>query len=100
MAPAYQPILQLFGPLVAEFASESTGAEPTYGPLLSVMEELDQAGYNFLSPLYGPHRQQVLTAETQLATILAPYSSSLPNTAAGSCLIDLEGVLVRSVPHS
>ncbi len=96
LAPAYAPLLQLFGPLVAEFAAESTNGAAVVAPVLSVLGELDTAGFDVFEPLYGPERSQVLGYETQLASVLAPYSEELAASAPGACLVDLEGLLVTA----
>ena len=94
LAPAYAPLLQLFGPVIAELVAQSPQAAPVLDPVLSTLQSLDTQGYTALSPLYGPYREQMLSAETQLASALAPYSEQLANSAAGSCLVDLESMLV------
>ena len=96
MAPAYAPLLQLFGPLVAEFAAESANGSAVVQPVLTVLGELDTAGFDVFEPFYGPRRSQVLGYETQLATALAPYSEELASSAPGACLVDLEGMLVSA----
>jgi hypothetical protein len=94
LAPAYAPLLQLFGPVIEELAAQSPQGAPVLDPLLTTLQSLSTQGYGALSPLYGPDREQVLSAETQLAAALAPYSEQLANSAAGSCLVDLESLVV------
>jgi hypothetical protein len=94
LAPAYAPLLQLFGPVIAQLAAQSPQAAPVLDPVLTTLETLATQGYTTVSPLYGPYREQMLGAETQLASALAPYSEQLANSAAGSCLVDLESLLV------
>jgi hypothetical protein len=94
LAPAYAPLLQLFGPVIGQLAAQSPQAASVLTPLLTTLQALDTQGYDALSPLYGPNREQVLSAETQLASALAPYSEQLANSAAGSCLVDLESLVV------
>ncbi|HZU78745.1 MAG TPA: hypothetical protein VE991_02415 [Acidimicrobiales bacterium] len=98
MAPAYAPLLQLFGPVIAEFAAQSGQGSAVSQPLLAALQSLDTAGFNLLQPLYGPEREQMLGYEAQFAAALAPYSEQLAGSAAGACLVDLEGMLVSGAP--
>jgi hypothetical protein len=99
MAPAYAPLLQLVGPVIGALAAQSPQAAPVLTPLLNAVQSLSTQGYNALAPAYGPYRNQMLTEETMLASALAPYSEQLANSAAGTCLVDLESLLVTSA-HS
>jgi len=96
MAPAYAPVVSLFGPFVVQFVNTYNGAQPSLAPLLGVWEQMVNAGFNVFEPLYGPQRRQVIGYETQLATILAPYSTEMVNNPAGACLVDLEGMLTAA----
>lgn len=98
MAPAYAPLLQLFGPVIAEFAAQSGQGSAVSQPLLAALQSLDTAGFDLLQPLYGPEREQMLGYEAQFAAAVAPYSEQLAGSAAGACLVDLEGMLVSGAP--
>ena len=100
MAAAYQPLLTLFGPLVAQVPSTTARAQPTVAPLVRALESLENDGFTFAGPLYGSRRQQVLELETHLATALAPYAEALAESPAGACLVDLEGMLVAAAHRS
>jgi hypothetical protein len=95
-AAAFQPLLQLFGPFLISFASVYASAAPSLTPLITQFEALENEGFSVLSPLYGPSREQVLTAETQLAGTLAPYAQSAASNPAASCLVDIEGILTSA----
>jgi hypothetical protein len=93
-AAVFQPVLQLFGPFLVEFAQVYAAAEPSLTPLLAQFEGLENEGFSVLSPYYLPYRTKVLTAETALATALAPYAEKLVSNPAASCVVDFEGLLV------
>jgi hypothetical protein len=95
-AAAFQPVLQLFGPFLVEFAAVYAQAEPALAPLIAQVESAENQGFSILSPLYGPYRTQFLTAETALATALAPYAQALASTPASACLVDMEGLLTSA----
>lgn len=96
LAPAYAPLLQLFGPVIAKLAAESPQGAPVLDPLLATLQTLSTSGYTALAPLYGPYRTQFLSVETQIANALAPYSEQLAGSQAGACLVDLESAAVNS----
>lgn len=93
-ASAYQPVLELVGPVLAEYPALAPTVEPLLEPLLAGWEALLLSGYDVTSPFYSPYRQQVLKAETQLATVLAPYAQQLAASAGASCLIGEEAALL------
>src|SRR5581483_7323450 len=96
MAPAYQPILRLFGPFLPVFVATLDKGDPATTQVINAMNNLATAGYGQLDPLYGPHRTDFVAAEAQLATALAPYAQQLGNSALTTCVVDIEGVLASS----
>jgi len=94
MASAYQPVLQLLGPILAKYPDLATKLSPVLTPLLGYFQNLLDAGFNLLAPYYAPLRPQVLELETKLAAALAPYSQQLANSALGGCIVDVEAALV------
>ncbi|MCW2752419.1 MAG: Histidine kinase [Aeromicrobium sp.] len=94
-AAAYQPLLQLLGPILAQYPNLVPTVEPVLDPLLGAWEGLLDQGFALLGPYYAPYRQQVLKAESDLATALAPYSQALAASPLASCLVDLEAALVN-----
>lgn len=96
LAPAYAPLLQLFGPVISKLAAESPQGAPVLDPLLATLQTLSTSGYTTAAPFYGPYRTQFLTVETQIANTLAPYSEQLAGSQAGACLVDLESAAVNS----
>jgi hypothetical protein len=99
-APLFQPLLQAFGPFLVTFANGYTATDPSLVPLTSQVESLENSSFTAISPFYGPYRNQFLTAETDLATALAPLAKAAAANAATSCLVDIEGVLTSAAPAS
>jgi len=93
-ASAYQPLLQLLGPILAKYPALASTAKPLVTALLTPWESLLNTSFGLLSPFYAPYRQSVLSAETKLAAFFAPYAESLTNSPLGGCLVDLEAALV------
>jgi hypothetical protein len=95
-AALFQPVLELFGPFLATIAEEYTPVEPQIAPLVATVESLENEGYSVLAPLYGPYREQFLTAETTLATALAPLVSAAAINPVSECVVDIEGMLAAA----
>jgi hypothetical protein len=95
-AATFQPLLELFGPFLVEFAQHYAAVQPSVTPLLNQVETLENEGYAVIAPFYAPARSQFLTAETNLATALAPIASSLVDNPASACVVDIEGVLAAT----
>ena len=96
LAPAYAPILQLFGPVIARLAAQNPQAAPVLDPLLATLQTLSTSGYSVLAPGYTPYRPQVLSVETQISQALAPYSEQLAGSPAGACLVDFEAAALSA----
>lgn len=93
-AAAFQPVLELIGPFLVAFANEYEPYSTQVAPLLKTIESLENLGYTtLLEPLTAPYQTQLLTAETQLATALAPGATALLDNPASSCVVDIEGLL-------
>lgn len=97
MASAYQPLLQLLGPVLAQFPALEAKAQPEIDEFLKPWENVLNAAFAVLSPLYTPYRSPVLSAETKFAAFLAPYAESLATSPLGGCLVDVEAALVGDV---
>lgn len=93
-ASAYQPALQLLGPILAQYPTIEPQVGPAITPFLSAFGTLLDNGYKVVEPGYTPVRQQVLGQETKLAAALAPYSESLAYSKLGGCIVELENALV------
>lgn len=97
MASAYQPVLQLLGPILAQYPTLAANAQPEINAFLKPWENLVNAVFGLIEPYYAPYRQQVLTAETKFAAFLAPYADKLASSPLGGCLVDVEAALVGDV---
>jgi hypothetical protein len=100
MASAYQPVLQLLGPILAQFPALETKFQPQITALLTPFQNVLNSVFSIVAPLYSPYREQVLTAETTFAAFLAPYAESLANSPLGGCVVDVEAALVGDVAKS
>lgn len=98
MASAYQPALQLIGPILAKYPALAPQIEPLLNPLLNAWGQLLDQGFTLLGPLYSPYRTSVLEAETKLAAALAPYSQQLAASPLGGCVIELQNALLHDAP--
>jgi hypothetical protein len=94
-ASAYQPLLQLIGPILAKYPEIAPKIEPAMAPFLQAFAGLLDTVYDLISPVYSPYRQQVLEAETKLATALAPYAESLVASPLGGCVVELQAALLE-----
>lgn len=95
-AATFQPLLELLGPFLVAFAQHYAAVQPTVTPLLTQLESFENQGYAVLAPFYGRYRAQFLSAETALATALAPVASTMVDNSAASCVVDIEGVLTAA----
>jgi hypothetical protein len=93
MLPAFEPGFGALGPLFPVFGRGLDAAAPLLTPLTPVVQQLEEAGFSTVGPFYTPMRAQVLAAEKQLATQLAPVVAALATAPGSECLVDLEGVL-------
>ena len=93
-ASAYQPLLQLIGPILAQYPKLAPKVAPLMNGLLTPWERLLDTAFGLLAPFYAPHRQAVLGAESKLAAFFAPYAQKLATSPLGGCIVDLEAALV------
>ena len=96
-ASAYQPLLQLIGPILAQYPKLAPKLAPLLDEFLTPWERILDSGFGLLAPFYAPHRQAVLQAESKLAAFFAPYAQQLASSPLGGCVIDLEAALVGDV---
>jgi hypothetical protein len=95
MLPAFQPGIDALGPLFPVFGRGLDAAAPVLSLLTPVEQQLTQAGFDALAPLYTPFRPQFLAAEQQLAAQLQPVVQQLATAPGSECLVDLEAVLAQ-----
>jgi hypothetical protein len=93
-AAAYQPELELLGPILAQYPQFAPIVAPLLKPVLSLFATGSNSLFAVIEPLYKPYRTQVLSAETKLAAALAPYSAKVAGTPMAGCVVDLEAALV------
>jgi hypothetical protein len=98
MLPAFQPGMDALGPLFPLFEQGLDAAAPLLDAVTPVVQQLGQAGFGVLAPLYGPYRPAVLDAEAQLAAFLQPIVESLASAPGSECLVALEGLLASLAP--
>lgn len=96
LASAYQPELQLLGPILAQYPTIEPVVAPILNPLITSLGTLFAKGLDVVGPLYGPYRTQFLEAETKLAAALAPYSKALAHNALGGCIVELQSALLAA----
>lgn len=96
LASAYQPELQLLGPILAQYPTIEPVVAPILNPLITTLGTLLTKGLDLVGPLYGPYRTQFLEAETKLAAALAPYSKALAHNALGGCIVELQSALLTA----
>ena len=97
MASAYQPALELLGPILAQYPKLEPKLARYVDPFVSAFGRLLDTGFAVVAPVYAPHRQDVLDAETKLAAALEPYAQKLATSPLGGCVVELETALVRDV---
>ena len=96
--PALQPGIDALGPLFPVFADGLDGLAPVLDGAVPLAQQLGEAGYGVLAPLYGPVREDVLAGERALAAYLEPIVASLAEAPGSECLVALEGVLASLRP--
>jgi hypothetical protein len=95
MLPAFQPGIDALGPLFPVLGKGLDAASPVLSLLTPPEQQLTQAGFDALAPLYTPFRPQFLAAEQQLAAQLQPVIQQLATAPGSECLVDLEAVLAQ-----
>jgi hypothetical protein len=98
MLPAFQPGIDALGPLFPLFEQGLDAAAPVLDVATPVVQQLGQAGFGVLAPLYRPYREDVLAGEAQLAAYLQPIVASLAQAPGSECLVALEGLLASLQP--
>jgi hypothetical protein len=85
MVPAFEPAFPLFGPLIVSGGQQLDAHADEMNALVGVVHPLEQAGYDTLSPLYGPYRQQFLAGEATVAGALEPGVAAFASAPGASC---------------
>jgi hypothetical protein len=86
MVPAFQPAFPLFGPMIIAGGEQLDAHQAQINTAIGVVHPLEEAGYDAVGPLYGPHRQQFLTAESQLAGAVEPGVAAFASAPGATCV--------------
>src|SRR4051812_47446967 len=86
MVPAFEPAFPLFGPLIVSGGQQLDAHANEMNALVGVVHPLEQSGFDAVSPLYGPYRQQVLAGEAGVAGALQPGAAAFASLPGASCV--------------
>ncbi|MBV8160162.1 MAG: hypothetical protein JO265_04495 [Acidimicrobiia bacterium] len=86
MVPAFQPAFPLFGPLIVSGGQQLDAHAAEMNTLVGVVHPLEQGGFDAMSPVYGPYRQQVLAGEASVASAMQPGAAAVANAPGASCI--------------
>ncbi|MBV9042056.1 MAG: hypothetical protein JOZ68_13705 [Acidimicrobiia bacterium] len=86
MVPAFEPAFPVFGPLITSGGKQLDAHAAEMGTVVGVVHPVEQQGFDTLSPLYGPYRQQFLAGEASVASAMAPGAAAFANAPGVSCV--------------
>lgn len=86
MVPAFEPAFPVFGPLIVSGGKQLDAHAAEMNALVGVVHPLEQQGFDTMSPLYGPYRQQFLAGEASVASAMAPGAAAFANAPGVSCV--------------
>ena len=86
MVPAFEPAFPVFGPLITSGGKQLDAHAAEMGTVVGVVHPLEQQGFDTLSPLYAPYRQQFLAGEASVASAMAPGAAAFANAPGVSCI--------------
>jgi hypothetical protein len=95
--PAFQPLLAAGSPLLPVFEQLIAMGDPVFSVVAPTAQQLGQAGFGVLAPLYGPARQSVLDAEADFAAQIAPILDQLVHAPGSECLYAFEQALADAI---
>lgn len=93
-ASAYQPFLQVLGPLLARYPQLHEDLAPALDPLVKAFGTGAQGLFDLVEPLYGPRRQQFVQQLANLGDALAPLSEQAAYSPIGGCLVALQAAIL------
>jgi hypothetical protein len=93
MVPAFEPAFPLFGPMIVAGGEQLDAHADAVNTAIGLVHPLEQSGYDALSPLYGPYRQQFLAAESQAASALRPGVAAFAAAPGATCVPALLSVV-------
>lgn len=86
MVPGFEPAFPVFGPLIVSGGKQLDAHAAEMNSLVGVVHPVEQQGFDALSPLYGPYRQQFLAGEAGVASAMAPGAAAFANAPGVSCV--------------
>lgn len=86
MVPGFEPAFPVFGPLITSGGKQLDAHAAEMGTVVGVVHPVEQQGFDTLSPLYGPYRQQFLAGEASVASAMAPGAAAFANAPGVSCV--------------
>lgn len=86
MVPGFEPAFPVFGPLIVSGGKQLDAHAAQMNTVVGVVHPLEQQGFDALSPLYGPYRQQFLAGEASVASAMAPGAAAFANAPGVSCV--------------
>ncbi|MEY2473575.1 MAG: hypothetical protein QOK28_2904 [Actinomycetota bacterium] len=86
MVPAFEPAFPIFGPMIVAGGQQLDAHQDAVNTANGVVHPLEVAGYDALTPLYGPHRQQFLAGESQLASAIEPGVAAFAAAPGATCV--------------
>ncbi|HVV35438.1 MAG TPA: hypothetical protein VHC63_02460 [Acidimicrobiales bacterium] len=86
MVPAFAPAFPLFGPMIIAGGQQLDAHADQVNTAIAVLHPLEQRGFDTLAPVYGPHRDQVLAGETQVASTVEPGVAAFAALPGATCL--------------
>ncbi|HVT75982.1 MAG TPA: hypothetical protein VHD87_03050 [Acidimicrobiales bacterium] len=86
MVPAFSPAFPLFGPMIIAGGQQLDAHADQVNTAIGVVHPLEQSGFDALAPVYGPHRDQVLAGEAQVASALEPGVAAFAALPGATCL--------------
>jgi hypothetical protein len=98
--PVVNALTPLISPLLPTFGDGVDKLQPLLNVLVPILNDLEQKGFDAISPLYAPYRQQILDAENQLANAFAPYVTQIVNLPTTAVLQSIEGQIVALLGQS
>lgn len=83
--PAFNAGFPLLGPLVIAGGEGLGQLQPVLDVVTPVVNTLEEQGFNTISPFYTPVRPQFLSAEAQLAALIAPGVETVASLPGATC---------------
>ncbi|MEY2419056.1 MAG: hypothetical protein QOG90_1736 [Actinomycetota bacterium] len=86
MVPAFAPAFPIFGPMIVAGGQQLDAHQDAVNAANGVVHPLEVAGYDAINPLYAPHRQQFLAAESQVADAIEPGVAAFAAAPGATCV--------------